>query len=180
MELIGTTADILIVDDTPANLRLLSETLEEKCYNVRKAINGNMALLSIKTSPPDLILLDVNMPDMNGYEVCKILKEQANTRQIPVIFMSALNETLDKVKAFQVGAVDYVTKPFILEEVLSRVHGQLELQQLREKLTLYEQKLAMMQEILAIHGITPPSSWWWEGRDLFECTIKDFCQVFDP
>ncbi|MEA5470515.1 response regulator [Spirulina sp. 06S082] len=134
-------ADILIVDDTPANLRLLSDMLQEQGYNVRKAINGKMALLAIQTMIPDLILLDVNMPDINGYEVCEKLRMEEKNHNTPVIFISALNETLDKVKAFQVGGTDYITKPFAFEEVLARVKHQLQLRQLNEELRDRNQEL---------------------------------------
>jgi diguanylate cyclase (GGDEF)-like protein/PAS domain S-box-containing protein len=119
---------ILIVDDLPDNLRMLSTTLAEQGYEVRCAKNGAMALRGAHTAPPDLILLDVKMPNMNGYEVCQHLKAEQQTRDIPVIFMSALDEVLDKVKAFEVGGLDYITKPFQIEEVLARIKSQLALQ----------------------------------------------------
>ncbi|MBW4682273.1 MAG: response regulator [Microcoleus vaginatus WJT46-NPBG5] len=126
--------DILIVDDTPDNIRFLSSILVEQGYSVRKAINGKMALTAAKTVTPDLILLDINMPEMNGYEVCEFLKQDDKTRTIPVIFLSALDDVLDKVKAFQVGGVDYITKPFHLEEILVRIQNQLTIQNLQNKL----------------------------------------------
>src|SRR4030067_662375 len=92
--------DILIVDDMPVNLRLLSHMLTEQGYKVRSVINGQMALTAIRAAPPDLVLLDINMPGMNGYQVCEELKADETTRDIPVIFISALDETEDKVKAF--------------------------------------------------------------------------------
>ncbi|MEM9510989.1 MAG: response regulator, partial [Cyanobacteria bacterium P01_E01_bin.35] len=104
--------NILIVDDTPDNLRLLSKTLINEGYQVRCAINGSMALLTIRTKIPDLILLDINMPDIDGFEICQQLKESELTQDIPVIFISALDTIFDKVKAFEVGAVDYICKPF--------------------------------------------------------------------
>jgi diguanylate cyclase (GGDEF)-like protein len=119
------TADILIVDDTANNLRLLSEMLVQQGYSVRKAISGQMALTAVRTLPPDIILLDIMMPEMDGYQVCQHLKSEPSTAEIPVIFLSALNEAFDKVKAFQVGAGDYITKPFQFEEVLIRVKNQL-------------------------------------------------------
>lgn len=119
--------DILIVDDTPVNLRLLSNMLLGHGYNVRQAINGKMALMAVGVVPPDLILLDIMMPDLNGYEVCKALKANPKTASIPVIFLSALNEVFDKVKAFEVGGVDYIPKPFQFEEVLVRVKNHLAL-----------------------------------------------------
>jgi diguanylate cyclase (GGDEF)-like protein len=139
-------ADILIVDDTPDNLRLLSNMLMSQGYQVRKAINGQLALKGVEVSQPDLILLDINMPEINGYEVCKQLKSGEKTRHIPVIFISALDETLDKVKAFQVGGVDYITKPFQLEEVLARVENQLTIHQLQKQ--LYQQNAQLQLEII--------------------------------
>ncbi|HEY9299128.1 MAG TPA: response regulator, partial [Phormidium sp.] len=115
-------------------------------YQVRKAINGQLALKAVQVNQPDLILLDINMPEINGYEVCKKLKSAENTRPIPVIFISALDETLDKVKAFQVGGVDYITKPFQLEEVLARVENQLTIHKLQKQ--LYEQNSKLQLEII--------------------------------
>ncbi|MBE9092853.1 adenylate/guanylate cyclase domain-containing protein [Tychonema sp. LEGE 07203] len=130
----ATPRDILIVDDMPDNLRLLSTMLESNGYQVRKAINGQLALQGAQISPPDLILLDINMPKMNGYEVCENLKKNEKTKDIPVIFISALDDVMEKVKAFQVGGVDYITKPFQVEEVLARVESQLSLRSLQSKL----------------------------------------------
>lgn len=138
-------ADILIVDDKADNLRLLSSILADENYTVRKAISGTMALTAVSTVKPDLILLDITMPGMNGYEVCRFLKEDPNTAAIPVIFLSALDETLDKVKAFQVGGVDYITKPFQVEEVLIRISTHLTLHHQRQK--LLEQQAALELEI---------------------------------
>lgn len=137
--------DILIVDDTPHNLRLLSTMLTDQGYKVRKAINGQIALQGVNMIKPDLILLDINMPDVNGYEVCKKLKTFEQTKDIPVIFISAIDETLDKVKAFDLGGVDYITKPFQVKEVLARVENHLTLNKLRRQ--LYEQNLQMQLEI---------------------------------
>ena len=126
--------NILIVDDTPANLRLLSNMLSDHGYKVRSVINGQMALTAIHAAPPDLVLLDIRMPGMSGYEVCEALKADPATREIPVIFISALDEIQDKVKAFTVGGVDYVTKPFQFEEVLARVETHLALRSLQRQL----------------------------------------------
>jgi signal transduction histidine kinase len=126
--------NILIVDDTPENLRLLSNALTEQGYKVRSVINGAMALMGAKAAPPDLILLDINMPQMNGYEVCEALKADEQTCEIPVIFISALDEVLDKVKAFRVGGRDYITKPFQFEEVLARIENQLTIRNLQQQL----------------------------------------------
>lgn len=127
-------SDLLIVDDTPNNLRLLMDLMVDQGYDVRTATSGKMALRSVQASKPDLILLDINMPNMDGYEVCQQLKANPETQPIPVIFLSALSETLDKVKAFEVGGVDYVTKPFQVEEVLLRVKTQLTLCQMKQQL----------------------------------------------
>ncbi|MCU0524841.1 MAG: hybrid sensor histidine kinase/response regulator [Elainella sp. Prado103] len=126
--------NILIVDDTPNNLRLLSSMLTKQGYEVRSAISGSVALMAVRTVPLDLILLDINMPKMNGYEVCQHLKADPQTCDIPVIFLSALGEPLDKVQAFQVGGVDYITKPFQVEEVLARVENHLTLRQMQIEL----------------------------------------------
>ena len=132
--------NILIVDDTPNNLRLLSTILMEQGYEVGKALNGRIALKSAQAAPPDLILLDINMPDMNGYEVCEHLKADNQTKEIPVIFISALDDVLDKVKAFTVGGVDYITKPFQSQEVLARVQNHLNIQALQNALRKEQEK----------------------------------------
>lgn len=147
-------ADILVVDDTPDNLRLLSTMLTEQGYQVRKSINGKLALTAAFSHPPDLILLDIMMPDLSGYDVCKKLKEDAKTRQIPVIFLSALDTPMDKVKAFEVGGMDYITKPFHLQEVLARVENQLTIQRQQKRISeqnvqLMQQNLQLLQEINA-------------------------------
>ena len=123
--------DILVVDDTPANLQLLTEILKKRGYRVRLVPSGKLALQAAQKEQPDLILLDINMPEMNGYEVCERLKADAALQEIPVLFISALDETLDKLKAFAVGGVDYVTKPFQLEEVEARVQTHLKLRRLQ-------------------------------------------------
>lgn len=125
---------ILVVDDEPNNLRVLSTILNKRGYKVQKAICGNLALKAAIAAPPDLILLDIIMPKINGYEVCKKLKSIENTREIPVIFLSALDQTTDKVKAFELGGVDYITKPFQVEEVLARIENQLTIRNLQNKL----------------------------------------------
>ena len=127
-------ANILIVDDTPANLRMLTEILKENGYKVRAAPNGKLALKAAESNPPDLVLLDIRMPGMDGYAVCSHLKTDERTRDIPVIFLSALSEATDKVKAFSVGGVDYVTKPFQAIEVLARVETHLSVSRLQKGL----------------------------------------------
>jgi phosphoserine phosphatase RsbU/P len=126
--------EVMVVDDNPNNLRLLAKILKSEGYKVRPVPNGKLALAAIKVSPPDLILLDINMPDINGYEVCVQLKDSIETREIPIIFISAMNETIDKVKAFEVGGIDYVTKPFQVDEVLARVKTHLKLYLLQRKM----------------------------------------------
>lgn len=151
-----TTADIktklkfsiLIVDDQPDNLRTLSAILRDERYTVRQAISGHVALDAVQFSPPDLILLDVRMPGMDGYEVCSRLKANPETCHIPVIFLSALSEVSDKVKAFAAGAVDYITKPFQAEEVLVRIGHQLTIQQQQQQLRSQNQRLQEAGEIL--------------------------------
>ncbi|MEL6929864.1 MAG: EAL domain-containing protein [Cyanobacteria bacterium J06600_6] len=135
------TNNILIVDDTPNNLRLLSQTLIEEGYKVRCALNASMALLTIKSKIPDLILLDVNMPDIDGFEVCQQLKMSEITRDIPIIFISASGRLEDKLKAFESGGVDYISKPLQIPELLSRVSSQLNLQNLRNQLLQKNQLL---------------------------------------
>ena len=135
-------ADILIVDDTPANLRLLSQMLAEHGYRVRPVPDGPLALEATRAEVPDLILLDIRMPEMDGYQVCEHLKADAQTRDIPIIFISALDATQDKVRAFTVGGVDYVTKPFQFEEVLARVETHLALRRLQKQLQDANKKMA--------------------------------------
>lgn len=117
--------NILVVDDTPANLRLLVDILTEKGYKARPVPNGRLALTAARNMPPDIILLDIMMPEMDGYEVCRQLKEDQLNRDVPIIFISAVNDVLDKVKAFSIGGVDFITKPFQVEEVLARVETHL-------------------------------------------------------
>jgi two-component system, sensor histidine kinase and response regulator len=134
--------DILLVDDTPDNLRVLSAMLTNQGFEVRKALSGQRALASVRADPPDLILLDIKMPEMDGYTVCQYLKDDPQTREVPVIFISALDDALDKVRAFAVGGVDYVTKPFQEMEVLARIEHQLRIQRLQQQLMEQNQELA--------------------------------------
>ena len=126
--------EVLIVDDQPANLTVLRKMLTEEGFVVRPAINGQIALNTIQATPPDLILLDIMMPEMDGFEVCRRLKEDETTRDIPVIFISALSETVDKLRGFALGAVDYITKPFQSEEVLARVNVHMDLKKNKDHL----------------------------------------------
>lgn len=141
-----TRGNILVVDDALANVQLLSRMLTDHGYKVRKVLSGQMALMGVQTAPPDLVLLDVNMPEMNGYEVCQQLKANAATHDIPIIFISALDDVTEKVKAFSVGGVDYITKPFQVAEVLARVEHQLTLRDLQRQLR--QQNLLLQQKIL--------------------------------
>jgi len=125
---------ILVVDDTPASLKLLTELLQAEGYEVRSAISGELALHAATINPPELILLDIRMPVMDGFEVCRRLKAQAETRDVPVIFVSSLSETVEKVEGFELGAVDFVTKPYQREELLIRVRTHLEMSRLRNRL----------------------------------------------
>ena len=157
-----TTPSVLMVDDTPANLELLTVMLKVRGYKVRAAVSGKLALQAVRNNPPDLILLDINMPEMSGYEVCAELKADEKLKEIPVIFLSALSETMDKVKAFGAGGVDYITKPFQFEEVEARVETQLELR--RQKLQLQENydKLRDLEKLrdslvhMIIHDLRSP------------------------
>ncbi len=137
--------EILVVDDISDNLTVLTQILTQEGYMVRPALNGLLALKAIRKSLPDLILLDIMMPDMDGYELCRQLKADERTCDIPVLFISARGETTDKVKAFQLGGVDFITKPFHTEEVLARVKTQLKLQTMQKQ--LQEHNAQLRQEI---------------------------------
>src|SRR4051812_25591020 len=141
-------AGILVVDDTPANLQVLAGMLRDRGYKARPVPSGKLALLAARKDPPDLILLDVNMPEMNGYEVCERLKADEKLKGIPVIFISALTEELDKVKAFATGGVDYITKPFQMEELHARVETHLKLRRLQVELEEYSRHLELAREWL--------------------------------
>lgn len=126
--------EVLIVDDEPNNLEILSKLLISQNYDVRVANSGQHALAAIKAAPPDIVLMDINMPLMNGYEVCRQLKANPNSEKIPVLFISANSDTIDKIKAFNVGGVDYITKPFQAEEVIARIENQLKIARLSREL----------------------------------------------
>ncbi len=134
-------ASILIVDDTAANLQVLAGMLKERGYKVRPAPSGKLALSAAERDHPDLILLDINMPEMNGYEVCRRLKADDALKGVPVIFISALTEPLDKVNAFATGGVDYITKPFQMEELHARVETHLKLRRLQVELEMTNARL---------------------------------------
>lgn len=192
---------VLVVDDTPANLSLLSDILRSAGYKVRPAPSGRLALQSARTDPPDLILLDINMPEMNGFEVCRNIKDDERLKSIPVLFISALAETEDKVRAFQAGGVDYITKPFHTEEVLARVsthlsirHYQMALQERNEQLqnTLNElkdaqnrliqsEKMASLGVLTAgiAHEINNPINFIKTGAQALERDIADLKKLFE-
>jgi two-component system sensor histidine kinase/response regulator len=154
--------DILIVDDTPANLDVLAEMLEAQGYRARPVPSGSLALQSARVQPPDLILLDINMPEMDGYEVCQHLKADEHLKNIPVIFISALRDTTDKVQAFNAGAVDYITKPFQFEEVKARVQTHLHLYRMQKKLEQQYAAIKKLEELkdnlthMIVHDMASP------------------------
>jgi len=155
-------ACVLVVDDTIENLRLLSNMLSEEGYDVRAVTNGAQALQSVERDPPDVILLDIIMPEMDGYEVCRRLKARDRSKDVPVIFLTALTDTADKVRAFDAGGVDYVTKPFQLEEVLARVKTQVTLRQARVALAGSYRRLHSLEQLrdnlvhMVVHDMRSP------------------------
>jgi signal transduction histidine kinase len=138
--------NILIIDDTPDNLRFLSELLTKAGYTVRKITNGEIGIESALLEPPDLILLDIKMPGIDGYEVCDRLKDSERTSHIPVIFLSALDDEAEKVMAFHAGGVDYILKPFQVVEVLARIETHLRISRLQQQL---QQKNAELEQEIA-------------------------------
>jgi len=174
--------NILVVDDTPENLRLLMGILAEQGYRVRPVPSGTRALATIQLELPDLILLDIKMPDMSGYEVCKQLKANERTRDIPVIFLSALNKVEDKAKGFEVGGVDYITKPFQVEEVLARVETHLASQQLRKAFEKKNAELVAVNKELrdfayiVSHDLKAPLR---SINQLVHGLVKDYANAFD-
>jgi putative two-component system response regulator len=151
--------DIMVVDDQPANLRLMEEVLNRQGYNVRSFPLGRLALAAAAQDPPDLILLDVTMPEMDGFEVCRTLRSDAALSSIPVIFLSALDETEDKLAAFESGGFDYVTKPFQPEEIRARIENQLRFRELQAEVERHNRELQQLvrqqvQEITAAQMAT--------------------------
>ena len=141
-------ATILIVDDTPINLRVVVESLEGQGYQIVVATRGEEALKRASYVQPDLVLLDVMMPDLNGFEICRRLKAQPGTRDIPVIFMTSLASVENKVAGFSVGAIDYVTKPLHVEEVRARVDTHLKLHRMQQELENRSAQLTAVNEEL--------------------------------
>jgi putative two-component system response regulator len=136
--------NILVVDDTRVNLTLLHKMLGDKGYRVRPVLSGSLALKAAATDPPDMVLLDISMPEMDGFEVCRRLKEDPRLRDIPVIFISASTETEGKVRAFHRGGVDYITKPFQIEEVEARVETHLKLRRAQAEVERYNRYLEQL------------------------------------
>lgn len=182
--------NILLVDDLPDNLLLLNDLLVNLGYSVRSVTSGQMALRTIQVKSPDLILLDIKMPDLDGYQVCEMIKTQPQFQEIPIIFISAVCDTFDKVKAFNLGAADYITKPFQLEEVVARIEHQLTIQRQKQALkneiskrleaeeVLYQSR-ALLASVLntALDGIAALEAM----RDPETGTIQDFrCLVVNP
>ena len=155
-------ASILVVDDTPANLQVLVGMLKEHGHRVRPVLEGRLALRAAKAEVPDLVLLDINMPDMNGFEVCEQLKADPKLADTPVIFFSGNTETVDKVRAFSVGGVDYVTKPFQMAEVEARVATHLELRRKRRELQESIEALRRLETLrdslvhMVVHDLRSP------------------------
>jgi signal transduction histidine kinase len=153
---------ILVVDDTPANLQMLVGMLKLSGYRPRPVTSGGQALAAARAEPPHLILLDVNMPEMNGFEVCAELKADPLLASIPVIFISAMTDTLDKVRGFQAGGVDYVTKPFQVDEVKARVAAHLEICRQRRELQASYEKLRRSEQMrdemvhMIVHDLRSP------------------------
>ncbi len=135
------SADIMVIDDTPENLRLLMKILTDEGHRVRPMVDGELAIAAARQSPPDLVLLDIKMPRLDGYGVCQQLKADDRTRDIPIIFLTVLDEAVDKVRGFTLGAVDYVSKPFETAELLVRINHQLQLRSLQQTLLQQNQQL---------------------------------------
>jgi DNA-binding response OmpR family regulator len=141
-------ASLLVVDDTLENLRLLGNMLGEEGYEVRPVSSGRQALQAVEHDPPDLVLLDVNMPGMDGYEVCRQLRAKDALKDVPVIFLTAWTDRAYMVKAFDVGGADYVTKPFLFEEVLARVATHLALRRARAALAERSERVRRLEQLL--------------------------------
>lgn len=154
--------DVLAIDDNRNNLLLLCGMLKERGFRVRPATSGKLGLQAAKFMPPDVILLDVNMPDMDGYEVCRELKQSEVLKQIPVIFLSALGESMDKLRAFESGGFDYITKPFKIEEVAARIDTQVTIRRLRQDLQKRYEELQEAEQLrdklvnLIVHDLRNP------------------------
>lgn len=170
---------ILVVDDMPANLNLLCGMLKERGYRVRPVPSGDLALQAAWSDPPDLVLLDIGMPEMDGYTVCSRLKADARSAQIPVIFLTAHTDTSEKVKAFAVGGVDYVTKPYQIDEVHARVATHLELRRQRQELEESYQRLRELEKLrddlvhMVVHDMRSPLTALITGLDLLALEVAE-------
>lgn len=172
--------DILIIDDTPANLHLLADILSEDGHSVRPVLSGKQGLTAAARKPPDLVLLDIKMPGMDGFEVCARLKEDPNLKEIPILFISALGDTSDKVRAFNAGGVDYITKPLQMEEVRARVRTHLNLR--RSFIQLREIQLQLIQsEKMAALGelMVNLSHQWRQPLSALSLLIQDMDDAYD-
>ncbi|HVU01059.1 MAG TPA: hybrid sensor histidine kinase/response regulator [Polyangiaceae bacterium] len=155
-------ASVLVVDDTVENLRLLAGMLGAQGYEVRPVTSGRQALIAAEHDPPDLVLLDINMPEMNGYEVCRRFKQVPALRDVPVIFLTALGDVADKVRAFEVGGVDYVTKPFQIDEVTARVRTHVALRRATREISLGLERLQQLEKLrddlvhMIVHDMRSP------------------------
>lgn len=170
---------IVVVDDTPENLLLLTEMLGDHGYRVRLAPSGERALASIQKEPPDLVLLDILMPEMDGYEVCRRLKNDAKLVDIPIIFISALDEVFDKITAFSVGGVDYIKKPFQVEEVLARVDTHLRLREMQQQLEAQNQEMEAFAHTVA-HDLKSPLSILMGFLELMQMDAEDQGETVSP
>jgi len=175
-------AEILVIDDNVVNVRLLSDILTGMGYEVRKALTGKAGIASIHSCLPDLILLDIRMPEMDGYEVCELLKKDTRTADIPIIFISASDDTWDKVKAFQLGGSDYITKPFKNAEVLARVKNHLQIRFLQQQLIENNEKLIQVNQELeqftsvVSHDLQQPVQSILGFARILELSLKDKLQ----
>lgn len=178
---------IMIVDDTPGNLQVLSAILEEQGYQVLQFPRAELALKAAKAAPPDLFMLDIMMPDMNGFELCTRIKALPNLAGIPVLFLSALSDVEDKVQAFTVGGVDYISKPFQEKEVLARVHTHLALRKMRTQLTEYNHHLEAIvaermrdvydSQMATLAAISTLAEWRDEDTGAHIDRTKQYCRI---
>ena len=153
---------VLVVDDTPANLEILTKMLQEQGHRPRPVPSGGLAVRAAEHEAPDLILMDINMPELNGFDTCRILKENAALADVPVLFISARTDTFDKVEAFKAGGVDYITKPFDIEEVTARVEMHLEKHSLQKALREKHEQLMELESLrdglvhMVVHDMRSP------------------------
>lgn len=174
------TGDILVVDDNPNNLAVLVGLLRSSGYQARVANSGRGALGAIHARAPELVLLDINMPDLDGYEVCRELKSNPKTSAIPVLFISALDDPIDKVRAFAAGGVDYIQKPFQAEEVLARVESHLKIRRLQQDLEAHAARLEEALASLAEVSVTDPLTGLRNRRYLIDRIDDDAALSLDP